>query len=437
MLSKLGWMSWDRLCYILSHGSVEELANFVANPEKFVKHREELPVVGSDAVPVYLDTATGKILVSTRVLDAANRRRIAKAKGIEPEELTEDVHIVAEGASRQDKDRLTWICRQVLHNVFAKVSKHKPAPRIKGSMLPSILLAHCNTCCRVENICPDTDTWLEDEEFWLNGTHVVRKAGDPVPEPLMRSWRELRRKEPELFQQGVLIWGSPNAYQNEVTCAMMSKELEQHCPNGCLHQVDMFSGELTETMESLNFMRNQVKTIVPPKLTSKGQVTDLGFARDAKAAGNAEKEQVRRDQRRKARDTGVAARLEAGCYEMLRVTIAMHKRCVQEASEGKVEQTWRKAAWPAYEPTEKGWQRAEGERWENLPLGGSNYPEKYMRHRFTNLDEEGIPMKPDWGELHELRRKQRESAADDKRIKAKGTEVTFRPKLGRAKKKKN
>ena len=107
-----------------------------------------------------------------------------------------------------------------------------------------------------------------------------------MPEPLMRSWRDLRRKEPELFQQGVLIWGSPNAYQNEVTCAMMSKELEQHFPNGCLHQVDMFSGELTETMEALNFMRNQVKTIVPPKLTSKGQVTDLGFARDAKAASN-------------------------------------------------------------------------------------------------------------------------------------------------------
>ena len=71
-------------------------------------------------------------MVSTSVLDAAARRRLAKSKGKEPEELTEDVHIIAEGASRQDKDRLTWIHRWRVDNYFRKAREGKPAPRIVG-----------------------------------------------------------------------------------------------------------------------------------------------------------------------------------------------------------------------------------------------------------------------------------------------------------------
>ncbi len=89
--------------------------------------------------------------------------------------------------------------------------------RVRGDMLPSILLVPGTVFCRLENICRETDTWLEDEDFWWQGKHVVRKAGDPVPHALMKSWRAARAKDPAAFEKDdVLVWSSLNAYQNEV-----------------------------------------------------------------------------------------------------------------------------------------------------------------------------------------------------------------------------
>ena len=222
LLMKLGWQSFDRLFYLISHGSVEQLRQFVADPVEFMKHREELPVVATDAVPVYLDVATGKILVPLSCLDAAKKRRLAKRRGLEPEQLDEDIHLVAEGASRGEKDRMTWICRQVLYNAFKKGTAEEPAPRVYGEMLPSILLVHCSTFCRLENMCRETETWKEDEEFEWQGKPVVRKAGDKIPPNIMASWRKVDADYPGLLDSedpDLLIWGSLNAYQNEVACA--------------------------------------------------------------------------------------------------------------------------------------------------------------------------------------------------------------------------
>jgi len=425
---KLGWQSFDRVCHILAYGSEEDLADFVADPAEFIKHREDLPICAHDAVPVYLDISTGKILVSTSVLDAISKRRLAKKRGQQPEELTEDVHLVAEGASRQDKDRLTWLCRQVCYNYFKKGSPEQPAPRIKGQMLRSILFVNCATFCRLELICRHSKTWLEDQDFFLNGAHVVRKKGDKVPANLMKSWVEERDRHPELFEKGVLVWGSPNAYQNEVACSAHSKLLQEECPNGCLDWVDMFSGELTEHMEAVNFLRNQVKTVIPPKQTAKAQVTDLHFARVGKAAGNAEKQRLRLAQKRAASSKGEAAKHESGPFECLSIVIAMHKKCEEDASRGKVEETFRKSAYLAYDFGETGMTQAdEGhERWTNLPLGGSNLPKKYMDLRFGHVDEQGVPVKPDWQEVHDLRNRQRAAAKDDAAIKQKGREEWLR-----------
>ena len=441
----------------MAYGSKEDLKDFVAEPDRFIANREKLPIVASDAVPVYLDIAAGKVLVPATVLDITARRRLAKRKGLPVEELTEDIHLVAEGASRADKDRLTWWCRQVCFHYFAKVKTGEPAgeagepagepaakagepavkagepaSRIYGKMLDSILMTHCGTVVRLEDICPFTDTWLKDQNLTINGKSVVRKKGEKVPLSLMRPWRELRKKHPEMFEQGVRVWGSPNAYQNEVTCSLHSELLEEEFPEGCVHQVDMFAGELTEVVENLNFVRNQVKTVIPPKQTAKVQVTDILYSRIGKAAGNKAKQQLRRDQRRKAKEEGVAAKLEAGCFESLSIVNAMHQRCVESANIGQVEQTFRKAAYLAYEFTDKGMRKAEGERWNNLPLGGSNLTQKYLDLRYGHLDGKGVPEKPDWSEVHELRRKQRESAKDISRIKAQGTKAAFRPKEGEA-----
>ena len=80
---------------------------------------------------------------------------------------------------------------------------------LPGKVLPSILLSH-GVHCRLEDICPDTDTWLKDVEFIWNGQPVTRKKGDKVPGNLMPSWRKLRKQEPELFQR-IRVWQQPCA----------------------------------------------------------------------------------------------------------------------------------------------------------------------------------------------------------------------------------
>jgi len=77
---------------------------------------------------------------------------------------------------------------------------------------------------------------------------------------------------------------------------------------------------------------------------------------------------------------------------------------------------------------------ADTERWTGLPLGGSNLSSKYLDSRFLGIDEKGVPQRPDWNELHELRVKQRSSLKDDNLIKQKGRQawLASREKTGKA-----
>ena len=70
---------------------------------------------------------------------------------------------------------------------------------------------------------------------------------------------EERDAHPELLEQGVLVWGSPNAYQNEVACDAHSAVLEREFPDGCVDMVDMFSGELTEHIEGVSILILEAK----------------------------------------------------------------------------------------------------------------------------------------------------------------------------------
>ena len=116
----------------------------------------------------------------------------------------------------------------------------------------------------------------------------------------------------------------------------------------------------------------------------------------------------------------MAAKHESGPFECLTIVNAMHKRCVEDAERGMVEQVFRKTGFIAHDFDETGMTEASGERWENLPLGGVNLPKKYMDLRFGHTDELGVPMKPDWKRVHELRAQERASAKDTEEIKQKG-----------------
>ena len=92
-----------------------------------------------------MDAATGKLLVSAERLRALSERRAAlayaKKKGLPRPELQEVVLTSdAQGASRQDKNRLTWICRQGLFGLW-KLPDSNTLP--DGVILDSVYLTVC------------------------------------------------------------------------------------------------------------------------------------------------------------------------------------------------------------------------------------------------------------------------------------------------------
>ena len=60
---------------------------------------------------------------------------------------------------------------------------------------------------------------------------------------LMQGWRELRAQQPSVFEKGVRVWGQPTAYMDSIICVGHSRLISQEVRQ-CIHQVDMFSGEL-------------------------------------------------------------------------------------------------------------------------------------------------------------------------------------------------
>ena len=123
-------------------------------------------IIAWDAVPVYLEPGTGKIAVSVAQLVERNKREWRRRN---PKEAYEGAHAdfvrEAMGASRDQKDRLTFVCRQALLNPFGKPSK---AGKVEGKIMDSIFIVPCSTQCRLEDIT-DQGTWPRSHRIHEKG----------------------------------------------------------------------------------------------------------------------------------------------------------------------------------------------------------------------------------------------------------------------------
>eukprot|EP00972_Heterocapsa_arctica_P089320 13171860-Heterocapsa_arctica.AAC.1 len=66
----------------------------------------------------------------------------------------------------------------------------------------------------MDNISADR-RWLQDEEFYVAGQHVVRKKGEKVPGSLMQAWTSLREAHPEYFKE-IVVMQQPAATCDEI-----------------------------------------------------------------------------------------------------------------------------------------------------------------------------------------------------------------------------
>ena len=177
----------------------------MSKPKDWLANLPSTKCVFSDAVPVYCGIVGSKILVKkSKVYEEGLRKKIQKKLG-QAVPAREHSMSAGTGKAKDLKDRLTFLARQCLEGLFGQAGEPRLA-NLRGKVLPSVLIVHCTHRVRLENIS-ESGHWLEGEHFWEDGKEVTRKAGEKVPAALMKSWRELRKKRPSMFRQGVLIWG--------------------------------------------------------------------------------------------------------------------------------------------------------------------------------------------------------------------------------------
>jgi hypothetical protein len=295
------------------------------------------------------------------------------------------------GKPAQEKTRLTWLPRQVIHHYF------DPARTPVGQALDSILIVKCGSHCRLENISED-GTWLTSEEFVLDGKHVKREAGSKVHPGLMAPWRKLRKDMPRLFDKGVRVWGQPVAYMDSIIClwhsALIGKEVKQ-----AIHQVDMFSGELTQEVRESNFFLHQIKHVIGAKQTAKLQLTDTTVSFPCKAAAQKKKAVLRRRLLEKSKAEGVPERLEAGPAEVMELAVAMQAEAIAIAERGEYVKAMRSACFFVYQPVEGGLAPCPGEWATHSPLAGHRIGTELSENRLQWLGPDRKPLPCDWSRL--------------------------------------
>jgi hypothetical protein len=242
----------------------------------------------------------GRPLVPVAVLEAVHRERKQQRllDKLEAEGKEEEAQLCRAALQRlvgqldgprkpaQEKTRLTWLARQCIDHYF-------DCERVpKGRALDSILIVKAASNCRLENISL-TGEWIESEQFGVDGKLTTRKAGSKAHPKLMAAWRRLREQRPQLFSQRVRIWGQPQAYMDSLICLWHSRLIRQEVRQ-CIHQVDMFSGELTDLVRESNFYLHQIKHCIGAKQTAKLQLTDTTVSFPCKAAAQRRKAELRR-----------------------------------------------------------------------------------------------------------------------------------------------
>ena len=399
--------SWDHLTHLLATGDADALGSLVADPTELMLHRNEIAVVCQDAVPVYLDPSTGKVLVSFADIELRRQRQhlLADPSKAEVAAQLQAQHKPfgeAEGSSRKNKNRLTFICRQRLRGLFFLPEGELPT----GDVLSSILLVPCSQACRLADMSvTEPSVWLRDHAVCVNGERRQRRRGEKVG-ALLSSWRAARRAQSHMFEAGVLVYGQPESTEDESVCCLIAEEIRHEAPHGCLLSVDLFGGEHTACTSTVHWLYQQVVHTIGPHVTNKLQLTDVRFAKLAKNAQRRLLPTLRRAIRDRSHAEGASPTLTANCLTAMRMAVTMHRAMVEDSLQHNgVVLAAREAGYLAYVPTRQGLRPAEGSEWEALPLGSSRLAGSVLTRRSQALHEAGLgsPPLPDWSSLSALR----------------------------------
>ena len=177
------------------------------------------------------------------------------------------------GISGEDRYRITYEARQLLHSVYGDESQE-----IIGSVGKGLLVVP-GEWARLSNIS-ESGTWLSDETFKIGEKVISRTQGSSAGR-IMLPYRRLRQNHPELMSK-IDIMQQPAANVDSVILSWSIQAQAAQYP-ASMWMRDCFSSVFSDSATESMALANQLSCLVAEKCTSKLQITDTDFAKQFKA----------------------------------------------------------------------------------------------------------------------------------------------------------
>ena len=298
------------------------------------------------------------------------------------------------GVSGDERYRITYEARQVLHKVYSD-----PSVEVVGAVLKGLLVVP-GQWGRLSNIS-DAGTWIHDETFVIGAKTFSRKAGTSVGR-VLEPYRRLRAKHPEMFSK-IEIMAQPAATVDSVILSWTIAEQAQQFPCS-LWMRDCFSSVFSESATQSMALANQLSCLVAEKCTSRLQITDTDFSKQFKALVRAKLSELRTAWHQAMRSGAEPESLwRVGPYEIVASVVhAQEAMAAKNAEDAWVLRSAVRNGILAYRPNpasqklepllDQDWARAMG-----LGFGTKRYPADWLSQRLRWRDAEGVPLIADWG----------------------------------------
>ena len=220
-----------------------------------------------------------------------------------------------------------------------------------------------------------------------------RKAGQHA-RGLMAGYVELRKEHPELFV-GITLMQQPAAFLDGVIHQWRLEDLAERYGRS-IFQRDTLRTHMTKQAHEAMATAWMLQSLIAGKMTPVLQLTDTDFAFLFKACCQAVKARVVTAQKAACKKEGKREEFKCTPYNVLYILQEGLKDLKLKTEERNlVLAGLRRNGMLAYRPTLKGLVRAAEEAWaENLPEDSHRLLEAWTIERYSWLDAEGVPCKP-------------------------------------------
>ena len=294
------------------------------------------------------------------------------------------------GISGEDRYRITYEARQLLHSVYADESQE-----IIGSVGKGLLVVP-GEWARLSNIS-ESGTWLSDETFKIGDKVITRTQGSSAGR-VMLPYRRLRQSHPELMSKVEIMQQLAANVDSVILSWSIQAQAAQYPAS--IWMRDCFSSVFSDSATESMALANQLSCLVAEKCTSKLQITDTDFAKQFKALVRHKLIDLRAQWQ-------TQRKVEHSVWKVGPLEIVTAVVAAQEAmAEKNLKDEWVLRAAVrngilVYRPDPASGMLVEllSQSWAKeigLEVGTKRYSPEWLRDRLKWRDSEGVPAKADW-----------------------------------------